>query len=87
MDGIIGVGAVDMTNDEQKPVGEPFNVKGFPTIKFFSTDKSSPLDYDGGRSAQDLISYAFDQIKDVANSRMGSGGRSSGGGQKNQQCI
>ena len=31
--GIINIGAVDMTTDQA--VGAPFNIQGFPTIKFF----------------------------------------------------
>ena len=41
--GFVSVGAVDMTTDES--VGRPYDVKGFPTLKFFGFDKTKPLDY------------------------------------------
>jgi len=39
------VGAVDMT--EHQSVGAPYGIKGFPTIKVFSSNKQKPLDYQG----------------------------------------
>jgi len=32
-----------MTTDRE--TGSPYGVRGFPTLKFFGADKSSPLDY------------------------------------------
>ena len=40
--GIVKVGAVDMDADPQ--AGAPYDVKGFPTLKFFGTNKSKPDD-------------------------------------------
>ena len=39
------VGAVDM--DVHGSVGGPYNVRGFPTIKIFGSNKKSPQDYNG----------------------------------------
>lgn len=47
--GIVKLGAVDMTQHQQ--VGQPYNITGFPTIKFFGTDKNKPQDYNGQRTA------------------------------------
>lgn len=44
---------VDAT--EEKEIGSRFEVKGFPTIKFFNTGK--PTDYSGGRTSADIVSY------------------------------
>eukprot|EP01017_Pseudomicrothorax_dubius_P035101 TRINITY_DN4878_c0_g1_i1.p1 TRINITY_DN4878_c0_g1~~TRINITY_DN4878_c0_g1_i1.p1 ORF type:complete len:473 (-),score=108.72 TRINITY_DN4878_c0_g1_i1:113-1531(-) len=77
LQGIVNVGAVDMTTDQS--VGAPYNVQGFPTIKFFGANKRSPLDYNGGRSEQELLNYVLDQVRRVANERMGGRGGSSGG--------
>ena len=41
--GVVKMGAVDMT--EHQSVGQPYDVQGFPTIKFFGTDKKKPVDY------------------------------------------
>ena len=65
---IVNVGAVDMTVDGQ--VGAPYNVQGFPTLRFFGADKQHPLDYSGSRSASDMLNYAIEQIKSVANDRL-----------------
>jgi protein disulfide-isomerase A6 len=40
LDGVIKVGAVDMTQHES--VGKPYEVSGFPTLKFFGADKTEP---------------------------------------------
>ena len=65
-----------MTTDQS--VGGPYNVQGFPTIKFFGENKQSPSDYNGGRTAKDIIDFALSQAKSVASSRIGQ--KSSGGG-------
>lgn len=33
--------------DEHSSVGGPYNVRGFPTIKIFGSNKNSPRDYNG----------------------------------------
>jgi protein disulfide-isomerase A6 len=43
LQGVIKVGAVDMTTDED--AGKAYGIKGFPTIKFFGFDKNKPMDY------------------------------------------
>jgi len=45
LQGIVKVGAVNM--DEHSSVGQPYNVRGFPTIKIFASNKNSPQDYNG----------------------------------------
>jgi protein disulfide-isomerase A6 len=42
--GVVKVGAVDMTTDEE--VGAPYGISGFPTLKFFGFDKKSPVAYE-----------------------------------------
>jgi protein disulfide-isomerase A6 len=69
LEGIVNVGAVDMTTDQQ--AGSAYSIKGYPTIKFFGANKNSPLDYTGGRTASGIIQYALDQAKQVALGRIG----------------
>jgi len=45
--GTVNVGAVDMTENES--VGAPYDVKGFPTLKWFGSDKKKPENYEGAR--------------------------------------
>lgn len=51
MEGIVKFGAVDMTDEKARSVGNPYGIKGYPTIKFFGRDKSvEPTAYEGGRT-------------------------------------
>jgi len=43
--------------DEHKDLGSRFGVQGFPTLKYFPKGSTTPEDYDGGRSAQDIIDF------------------------------
>jgi len=43
--------------DAEKSLGTRFGVKGFPTLKFFPKGSTTPVDYEGGRSAEDIIEY------------------------------
>jgi protein disulfide-isomerase A1 len=47
------LGKVDAT--EQTELAEKFEIRGYPTIKFFKNGK--PLDYTGGRSAEDILKW------------------------------
>ncbi|KAI0231846.1 Protein disulfide-isomerase A6 [Lamellibrachia satsuma] len=77
--GVVKVGAVNM--DDHSSVGQPYNVRGFPTIKIFASNKNSPQDYNGARSAQSLVDSAMSQLKSMVNDRMSGRGGSGGGGQ------
>jgi len=41
---VIKVGAVNM--DEERAAGEPYQIQGYPTIKFFGRDKKKPLAFE-----------------------------------------
>lgn len=73
--GIVNIGAVDM--DQDQSVGGPYNIRGFPTIKIFGSNKNSPTDYAGARTAQGIVDAAINQLKAIASERLG--GKSSGG--------
>ncbi|EGR27903.1 protein disulfide isomerase family protein, putative [Ichthyophthirius multifiliis] len=66
--GYAKIGAVDMTQEQE--VGSPYDIKGFPTIKFFVGNKQSPQDYNGGRTAKDIITFLFNEQKKVALNRL-----------------
>lgn len=71
---IVGVGAIDM--DAEKSFGGEYGIKGFPTLKFFADDKSKPIDYNGGRTFDDMLNFALDQVKSIAKNR--ASGKSAG---------
>jgi len=85
--GVVKVGAVDM--DAHPSVGQPYDVKGFPTLKFFGNDKSKPMDYSGARDADGIRKFALDETvkqvnkrtkkgKDKSSDKSGSSGSGSG---------
>jgi len=43
--------------DEHPTLGTRFDVTGFPTLKFFPKGATTPEDYDGGRTAEDIVSF------------------------------
>ena len=47
----------------------PYDVKGFPTIKFFGDDKKKPMDYTSGRDADSIRKFALDQTVSQVNKR------------------
>ncbi len=78
--GIVKIGAVDA--DTHKSLGQQYGVSGFPTIKIFGTNKRSPTNYQGGRTADAIVDQALTQLKTIVNERLGKrggGGGSSGG--------
>lgn len=53
--------------DADKTLGGRFGVRGFPTLKFFPQGSTTPQDYSGGRTADDIIKFINEQT--------GSGGK------------
>ena len=60
--GKVKLGALDAT--VHTSIASKYQVQGYPTIKFFpggKKDKSSAQDYDGGRTASDIVAWASDK--------------------------
>jgi protein disulfide-isomerase A6 len=86
--GIVNVAAVDC--DEHKSVAGEHGIRGFPTIKFFYVQNGAikSSDYNGGRSAKEIVAFAMDKAKAYAFKQLGekppsggsSGGRAGGAG-------
>ncbi|PAA74739.1 hypothetical protein BOX15_Mlig030607g2, partial [Macrostomum lignano] len=76
--GVVKVGAVNM--DEHQSVGQPYGIRGFPTIKVFGSDKQSPSDYNGARSADSIVDTALSHLQAMVRQRLSGGGSSRGGG-------
>lgn len=60
LEGQIKVGAVDMTKNQ--PVGAPYGIKGYPTLKFFGADKRSPLAYSKQRDLDTLANFVAENL-------------------------
>lgn len=43
--------------DSERELGGRFEVRGFPTIKWFPKGSTEPEDYSGGRSAEDFVDF------------------------------
>lgn len=60
--GKVKLGAVDAT--VQTTLASRYGIQGYPTIKFFPggiKDKSNAKEYDGGRTAADIVAWAEDK--------------------------
>jgi len=80
--GIVKVGAVDA--DEHKSLGGQFGVQGFPTIKIFGTNKRSPTDFNGQRTAQGIVDAALAEAKNKVKAALSGGSGSSSGESKSK---
>jgi protein disulfide-isomerase A6 len=43
--------------DAHKELGSRFGIQGFPTLKWFPKGSTTPEDYNGGRSADDIVTF------------------------------
>ncbi|KAF9643973.1 disulfide isomerase [Thelephora ganbajun] len=46
---------------EGKPLGQKYDVKGYPTLKWFDGDGNVAEDYEGGRELEDLVKFITDK--------------------------
>lgn len=58
-------------------MGAKYGIRGFPTVKFFGENKNAPTNYNGGRTANAVIDFMFNQAKAIVNARTGGSQRSS----------
>lgn len=52
-----GVLVAKVDADAEKALGSRFGVSGFPTLKWFPKGSLTPEDYNGGRTAADIVSF------------------------------
>jgi protein disulfide-isomerase A6 len=51
---------VDAT--ESKDLAEKYEVKGYPTIKWFSADDKSGVEYSAGRGGEDFVKFINEKV-------------------------
>ncbi|RNA30103.1 disulfide-isomerase A6 [Brachionus plicatilis] len=63
--GKVKLGAVDAT--VHSGLAQRYGVQGYPTIKYFAAGaKSSAEEYDGGRTASDIVTWALNKVAESA---------------------
>nr|CAH7745703.1 unnamed protein product [Callosobruchus chinensis] len=61
--GKVKLGALDAT--VHQVMSQKYGIQGFPTIKLFASNaKDAPENYDGGRTASDIVSWALDKLSE-----------------------
>lgn len=63
--GKVKLGALDATVNQN--MAQRYGIRGYPTIKYFGPGaKGQPEDYDGGRSASDIVTWAMNKFAENA---------------------
>merc|ERR1711972_1032050 len=60
--GKMDLGALDAT--VHGSIAQQYGVQGYPTIKYFAPGSSEPEDYNGGRSASDIVKFAEEKFSE-----------------------
>lgn len=47
-------------------MAQKYGVKGYPTIKYFAPGSTNPVDYDGGRTASDIVTWSLNKFSENA---------------------
>jgi protein disulfide-isomerase-like protein len=55
LSGVVKVVAVDATESSSESLAGQYGVQGFPTLKIFGADKKAPVDYQGARNADAIV--------------------------------
>lgn len=51
------VANIDADDQKNKGIAGRYDVKGFPTLKFFPAGSKEPIDYSGGRTAVEFVKF------------------------------
>ncbi|OAX79823.1 protein disulfide-isomerase domain [Emergomyces africanus] len=57
----VAIAKVDADAENSKRTAEAQGIKSYPTIKFFPRGSTAPINYEGGRSHQDFVTYLNEQ--------------------------
>lgn len=51
------VANLDAHDEKNSALSKRYDIQGFPTLKFFPEGQTEPIDYQGGRSEEDLVKF------------------------------
>ena len=60
--GKMDLGALDAT--AHGSIAQQYGVQGYPTIKYFAPGSTEPEDYNGGRTASDIVKFAEEKFSE-----------------------
>ena len=55
------VANIDADDQKNKGIAGRYEVKGYPTLKFFPAGSKEPVDYNGGRTTAEFVKYLNEQ--------------------------
>jgi len=56
------IGSVDCTAEDNEELCQEYGVQGYPTLKYYKDGNTEGEDYQGGRSLDDLASFADEEL-------------------------
>ncbi len=65
--GVVKLVAVDATTSES--LAQKYKIQGFPSLKVFGNDKKNPVDYQGQRTADGIVSEAMKNVNQLVKDR------------------
>lgn len=77
MKGAVKVVAVDATAHES--LGQKYGVQGFPTLKIFGEDKKKPMDYEGARTSDGIVTETMKKLNGLVKERKNPGSKNTEG--------
>ena len=69
LEGIFKIGAVDAT--ASKDLASKYEIRGYPTVKFFYPEKNNTEKYTGQRTATAISEFLIEKTKKIFNERLG----------------
>jgi len=80
LNGVVKLVAVDATGEKAGPLAQKFGVQGYPTIKVFGADKKVPVDYQGGRTSDAIVTESMKLTNKLVKDRKAGKTKTSSGG-------
>lgn len=80
--GVAKLVAVDASDQANAGIAQKYGVQGFPTLKVFGADKKKPVDYQGPRTSDGIVTETMKNINQLVKDRKKGGSTAGAGGSK-----